>query len=626
MSKASFFDILGVTTPAAAAARWPLDAVHKSTGVSDPDPSDAEALVLYLQNALTFTNIAPGAESGRVGLTAEVSVGPTPPVPFVLVALPDIEFQLLPTTGAPARLWVTQSDRGVEIIVEALPVEIRLPVRMIMPLEAAPGEGPPIETTLISNFVSGFHDTLSIILRRHEPSVIRVHIKVRITESRDFVIEPSVPISIGPCRFSGLACRGIHDLQLVPSPLLGVYAQLDHFADEQPLEWTRHPLLGRDQDEIGMITVRTVDLDESRPPFDALTKRTTETGEPESRIELVVEDVAFPIGAGPFPVPTHFLIGLRRNLGPNDDPSGALNLGGLAIPLGGLSRVLGFDFLVIEQLLFRSVPSPELSPTQPDRQFAFVKLALTNNPQGTGHGVTIELTDEWTVIAGWRHNPAVEMFTLFGATFGLLGVRAGVSIQRLTGDKDFLESTLLLADINIDLRGKSTTPTEGAVALASKTDKPSGFVLNGFGYRFKELTLGGFWESTKADFVAFDVIRLQIDEFGLVTESTGALYFSFSGSLPLPGGSKPAGSDTVSANSDRANIGKYDGTGFRFIRLRGKVAGAEEAPSFLIDGIGLSVRYEGLLISGFGMISEYTQGPNRHKECGLALEIRFPAG
>ena len=67
-----------------------------------------------------------------MGLVAEVVIDAASRTrqPLVLRQLPDFGFVLQPNTPAePARMFVTQSDAGVEVVVEGLPVEIQLPER-----------------------------------------------------------------------------------------------------------------------------------------------------------------------------------------------------------------------------------------------------------------------------------------------------------------------------------------------------------------------------------------------------------------------------------------------------------------------------------------------------------------
>jgi len=174
----SFFDLLGVrgepSPRDAAVARWPVDYVHTATGTSGVDLSGIGAMVDFLEAAITLRSVRPGAFSGgansgelpRVGLTAELHVGPLPPpAPLVFAALPKIEFYLQQTNPAtPARLYAQKSGLGVEWIVESLPVEIRLPPRFLIPLEPAPGELPPAQQTVTDGFISGQFDTLKVVL------------------------------------------------------------------------------------------------------------------------------------------------------------------------------------------------------------------------------------------------------------------------------------------------------------------------------------------------------------------------------------------------------------------------------------------------------------------------------
>jgi hypothetical protein len=627
----TFYDLLGVADAAiprdAAAAKWPSHLVQGTTGHRDhPDPEEAKLLVDALQIALTFRNVRPGADPNRVGLTAEMLVGAVPPpLPFVLATLPDVEFRLLPTSSNPARVTVTTGDLGTEFLIEALPIEIRLPIGFVKPL-AASGAPPPPSETQIDSFVSGQHDTLRIELKTNESSVIRVHVKIRMTEEGKFVIEPAVPLSIGPCRFLGLPCRALHDVNLFPAPLVGVGPGDERHFGDQALEWTRHPLLRERESEFGLATVRTVDLDDTRDPLSNIREEVNPQNAAQ-RFEWVLEDLAFPIGKDPVPIPSHFLIGLRRELKPGDDPAGAYNLSGLAIPLTGPASILHFKYLVIEQLLLRSVPAPDVFATTGDKQFAFLKMALVNDPAGEGHGVTIDLTDEWTVLAGWRHQPRVELFKLFSATFGLLGVRLGLSLQRISNGKSLIDSGVVVVDIEISLGSKDKPGQQapGVCKLEGEADAPKGLVIHDFGVRFGSFSVGSFWMTGGAKLKAFDVIRLEIEEFGLITEPTGALYFGFSGSIPLPAGCD-AGKPVSSAETAGWSGKIQNGVGFRFYRLRGKVAGADEAPFLLIDGIGISIRYGKLGLTGFGVVSEYVLDGHRYKEAGLSIEVRFPVG
>jgi len=268
MTKVRFYDLLGVSNrsdaDAAASAIWPRSLIKSVTGFSiDADPTD---LVRYIQSALEFQSIQPGADNDRVGITSEVIVSnpPAPLIrPLVLTQMPDIAFYLNNTPiDKPARLFATRASTGIEIIIEGMPIEIQIPSGLLGPLrtmdeeKANPAGG--LDVTNTDLFQPGIYDSLQVTLRDTGHSSIFVHLKLRMTEEMDFIIEPSVPISIGPCRFNGLPCEGLHDLNFVPSPHL----RGNHGDDEQPLEWTRHRLdrLSADAMYSGVLTVRSVEL------------------------------------------------------------------------------------------------------------------------------------------------------------------------------------------------------------------------------------------------------------------------------------------------------------------------------------------------------------------------------
>src|SRR5215212_7223227 len=131
----NFYQLLGVVNASAAAQRWPRSRVQDVLGDTGTDPSLFLPLMQYLQASLTFRNVMPGVAvdpagigQARVGLHAEVEVqNAGSPRPLVLRQMPDVAFHLIDTApGKPARLFVTRSDSGVEVILEALPVEIEV--------------------------------------------------------------------------------------------------------------------------------------------------------------------------------------------------------------------------------------------------------------------------------------------------------------------------------------------------------------------------------------------------------------------------------------------------------------------------------------------------------------------
>ncbi len=558
----------------------------------------------------------PGAAADRVGVVTEVLVHqPLPLRPLALTRMPDVGFNLVATDTEPAHLYVTSRPEGTAFVIESLPVEIQLPARMLMPLEPPGGQIPLVET-LINSFQPGLHDTLGITLRRFEPSSIFVHVTIRYTEAREVIIEPAVPISVGPCRFSGLPARGIHDLGFVPYATLAA----DPFAAEQGLEWTRHPLVPVVEFEpTGFITVRTVDFDDQREPFKRLVKAPNDQRAEGQKVEVVLEDLAVPMNALKFPVPTHFTVGLRRRLGLLDDPGGAFDLSGLPvrISLPDPSNVLG-QYLVIEQLLFRSVRFAD--PNAADAQFAFARLVITDDPSGVGESATINITDGWTVEAGVRIDPGVQLFKLFGVDVRLLGVRGGFSIQRLTDDEevyDLEDVAVLVGDLELVIGASGAD----AVMLKPSLGGAKVVVIRDFGWRLGSFSIGNFWDPEGAELVAFDTIRLHLDEYGFVSEPNGGRYFALSASLPLGTEAvKPKPGDATPPDKDSF---KHAGGGLRLHRLRTKINGPEQAPQTLLDGITLGFREGRVQITGSGMLGDYVLDGVRYREFGIGAQIRI---
>lgn len=371
-SPVRFFDLLGVAgeiEPAQAAAdRWPAARVKS---VLDPNADlNPVGLMQYLQSVLEFRAVRPAASAARTGLTADVVVSHviagTPRPPLVLDQLPAIAFVLEDTGGAvPARLFVTKADTGIELVIEALPVEIRVPSDLLRPAYN-PVDAPPLipDSLQTAPFDRDVRDSLEVTLRDIGYSSIRVRVRVRMTEEGDVVIEPAVPISIGPCRFYlDLPCRGLHDLNFVPSPRLSS----GHSEREQALEWARHPLDVTAAPGTGVLTVRTVDLDESAWPIAYFLEKANGFGPIENRVDLVLEDLALPLVAdgGMIPIPSHGLAGLRRRVVQSTDPNEAFGFGGSAVDIELTKSI----HLLVDQLLVQS-------PSAPDEQFAFVKLML----------------------------------------------------------------------------------------------------------------------------------------------------------------------------------------------------------------------------------------------------------
>ena len=605
MSNIGFFDLLGVTTVGEAVAMWPIE--HLPMG-----DTALGQLVQELEGALTFRNLLPSASGDSIGLTADVVVGAaTPTVPIVFAALPKLEFHLLPTSGEPARLYARQSRTGVEWIVEALPVEIALPDGLFVPIDPQSGD------LITGTFVSGSADTYAIDLRATAPSLLRAHVKLLCSEERDFVLEFATPVSVGPCRFSGIPCAGVHDVGFIltsdPSPSID--------RRTEALEWLRHGLDSPPGG--GFITARTVDLFDPRSRLFDASAKSNEERPPAQFVEPVLEDLVLLAAAeSPVPFPVHFTTGVRRSLGVDDNPNGIFNLGDkpVVVPVMKGSGVHQDDglYVIVRQALIQSF---ENGTSLDDPQTAFLDMAISDDPQALGFAATVEITDDWTLEAGFHVEPPKELFTLFGAHVKGNGARAGVSFQRLFDDDpdtEFWKSLLLVGDLVIVLGSEGSAPDPDAdppVKLDSRSETPTTIVVNDIGYKFGSVAIGNFWQADKTELKAFGTIRLSIDEFGFVTEPDGSRYFSFSGSWPVFG---------VPTAQPAPGEDKKPGLGIQFYRLRWKIRG--EGRPLLIDGLGLFLQFGGVSIIGSGMLSDRIEGSIRFRESAFAIEVKLGLG
>ena len=273
-------------------------------------------------------------------------------------------------------------------------------------------------------FRTDAYDSFEVVLREPLDSSIKVHVKVRLTEELDVVIEPAVPISFGPCRFTGLPALAVHDLNFVPSPTLTG----DHEPGEQAFEWTRHPIdrLMPGAGFTGMLTVRTVDLDSTRPPLSDLTPKMNVDRPTEANVEFVLQDLALPLfNIVNTPIPAHGLLGLRRPIAAGDNAAEAFAFAH-PLPSGTFALTVAAGWkepfagrLLIDQLLIQTPASLE-----PLDQFLFFQMALqlgedAEKPLGTGttppHVWTIGLSDAWTVQAGHREGTGFELFKIADA-------------------------------------------------------------------------------------------------------------------------------------------------------------------------------------------------------------------
>ena len=141
----TLFDLFGELT-----AAWP-NAVQRLPGILNPGLGDPELSVWLaaLNNGTSVSKTRFGADAERASVEAQLTfdnaqaayAGVPDAFPFVIASMPDVEFRIQ-TLLAPkfVQLFASMSDRGVELVLEGLPVEIRLPAGLVQPVEADPSE------------------------------------------------------------------------------------------------------------------------------------------------------------------------------------------------------------------------------------------------------------------------------------------------------------------------------------------------------------------------------------------------------------------------------------------------------------------------------------------------------
>jgi len=623
------FTLLGATDAADAATRWPRAAFLPGPGLSagGDDPADHIPLLDYLDSVLSFVNVLPGSSPDGVGLVADVVIADRlNPLPLVLRQLPDFPVTLQPNPpDSPARLFVTQTDDGVEVVVEGLPVEMVLPPGLLMPLrnELDEAVGPSLtDVHQAGEFRPGHYDTFEVVLRELTGSSLFFHLRVRLTVEGDVVLEPAVPLSIGRCRFSGLPCRAVHDLGFLPYPTL----RGAHTEHELALEWARHDIpAGLGTEGTGLVTVRTLDLDHTRDPLRQLVERIAER-DAADQLEFVLEDLALPVSSWLTPVATHGRFGLRRAVRTGGDEAEAYDFTLAPVELS-LAAVVNWR-LRIFRLLFES-------PATVVARIAVVfGDGLETWPEpNDDHSLVIDLTDDWLLQGAWLPPDPVHAFTLLNLRVSLMTAKLGFLLKDLgeaQGARDWFEHVRALVDLGVvvgDPAGNPFAALPPPGPPGSGSDLGQDVVIRDIGL---DLGLGpkmpSLWFPEDLTLTAFEVVQLQVEEIAFVNEDNGGRYLSFSGGISIfPGAGHPKRNPEAMGTPGVPAENQPAGGGLRFRRLRLRTGGNELAPSWLLDGVSLFIRAGRFELGGFGSITDVTRDGHRFQEFAFGIHVRFAA-
>jgi hypothetical protein len=594
---------------------WPNDAVRDQTGYSvSGDPPDLSAWLGALNNSVQVQNVRTGADANRVSVEAELTVGLgtgflgyPQGLPFVLVSIPDVEFRIQPyaQTGRSTKLFASVGDDGCELVLEGLPVEIRLPPGLIAPhpdLEGDPSGELVVEA---GEFEPGRLDDLKVIYRRIEPTSIFVHVRLYMSEAYEFDIQPAVPISFGACGLSRIPCRTVHDFRLIPSHELAYQPVPSDDPRPGHFEWLRHGiepwLPSHAGAHDGLFSVRSVDVDENAEGVkDAVEWLNGHSTDKEPTADFVLGDAVVPF-LGPFwlPVPRHLTVGVRRKV---LEPASRDDV--FAFEKAPVDIQISKDpalAIIVESFYYRSQPAPE--NWHDDVGLTFSAALVFGEDEAPQRAIEIGLEEDLTPTVGYKvDQPALFHFEIAAAVIvDVMAVRAGFSIGRKLDDKSFKDCALLTADLFVSM--PPTGSDRSTFRLRGLNGEKVAFAMEGIGWR-----LGSFNKEGLAlpDGVVAYVSNLAFifSEVGLVAED-GASYLSFSGGLMIELPSGLAGGVTVK-------------------RLRFWMSGDPSRPGVKVDGFFLLAHNSdnSVLIEAGGYYSEDPQT----REFGFTGSIAWKAG
>jgi hypothetical protein len=125
-------------------AAWPGERFKPSTGIG-PAPA-LDSWLADLNDAVRIKDLRANAGSDRVVAQARFWVdlttgGLSQGIPFVISSMPDVEFRILQLAEAKAGYaFASQTDAGMELVIEGLPVEILLPPGLLGLHRRQPGQ------------------------------------------------------------------------------------------------------------------------------------------------------------------------------------------------------------------------------------------------------------------------------------------------------------------------------------------------------------------------------------------------------------------------------------------------------------------------------------------------------
>lgn len=630
----TLFDLFGEANADAVAAMWP-SRVQPFTGLigqwPPPQPAFSQWLAA-LNNTFALSEVRTGAANDRVAVEAKLTstgLASYPDgFPFVISSMPDVEFRVQYATPAENQihLFASQSDRGFELVLERLPVQILLPAGLITPHPDEP------DTIEIGDFRPGHLDDLKIGFDGDSPVSIFVHVRLHMTEDGEFDVRPAVPIGFGKCTFTGIPCLALHDVQLIPSPAIAPHN----------VHWLRHEVTPWTPAAVGPLegcfSVRSVHVDPDADPISSATtwlnghqsppdSAVTVTGPPpvtgqsDAHAEFVLDDLVVPFySPWVLPIPRHVTVGVRRRVLDRDDPKQVFTFDNAPIRANlSSSPAIG---IMVEDFFYRS-SAGELGLTFD----ASVVFGQTTDDAGHSDAMALGITleERYTFSVTYKRDfssttgmpkpgtgaaatiNALLHWEIATVVIDIMTIKLGFSFGRFIGEHaSFGDSALATVDVFV-----SMPPTgHGFIKLRSLNGQDVKFIIEGLGWRFGSMHFEGVAMPDGVVLMVADRFGLVLQELGLRAEDS-ATYFSISGGLliELPSG--------------------FSG-GFFVKRLRFRTSGNPSAPPFKLDGFFIQIKTTVVQIEAGGYYTETTTGtaPNdiTVKEFGLTGTVAFSMG
>jgi hypothetical protein len=640
-------------------ARWPAGRVRgHGFGATTAEVARLRAWIEDLDRAVWLTDVRPGALAGAAAVEAraQVDTSTTPEgFRFAIPSLPDVELRVQGARRDASdpdewfiRLFASVTDTDVQVVLEGLPLEIKLPAGLIGPPATERGVA---EGVTAGPFRPGHADSLETRFNRDGTTSIFVHVRLHLDENGDIFLRPAVPVCFGPCTlFDLLPCRALYDVNVFPHPAR---------VHDRDVDWIRHDITPFFPVVVdGQLAIRSVYFDYEADPIRSITstlnnRRTSELPQPEppdippnpfadlpenpylgerapAGPELVLDDLVIPLAAfSSLPIPRHLTVGVRRTRNRLDDPHEAFDFTRAPVALRFASDP-GCGFY-IERLFFAS---PEVALHRPTEE---VVLAILSSIQlaagfwferesGRSDAIEIALGENVTPRIGYRrdigpgsdpadlepeegtidaalHFPLGEFMTL-----DIIAIRIGYSFGRLAETGRGESGIEVLLDVLMTQPPDEEGGGDDSVfKLVSLGGEPLATVIEGVGWKDEQIHVEGVASPDGAKLVIADTVAIVVREISMLADQ-GATYVSISAGVEL----------TLSGLTGRAEVR----------RMRIRVAGNPLAPMFNLDGLFLALanKEAGLAIEFGGFFTDESIGEHRRKEFGLAGSVTFKVG